>query len=172
MSRLVSELLLSRSIALTLGPPPGETHKRMAAISDRWKRKPANYSPTCWFLGWGRGCGWITGDMGEANSHQAGHRPAPGRRRAASFCASSRVRARGWRFVTGHSPTRSRRRNAAAPTMTAAAPMAVITPPAVQFGADAGAGAIWWNKEVSSSQWLLFENPPTSVTRIDHTMRP
>ena len=25
----------------------------MAAISDRWKRKPASYPLTCWFLGWG-----------------------------------------------------------------------------------------------------------------------
>ena len=33
----------------------GEPHTRMAAISDRWKRKSANYSLTCWLFGWGRG---------------------------------------------------------------------------------------------------------------------
>jgi hypothetical protein len=27
----------------------------MAAISDRWKRKPASYPLTCLFLGWGDG---------------------------------------------------------------------------------------------------------------------
>jgi hypothetical protein len=32
-----------------------ETHRRMAAISDRWKRKPASYPLTCLFLGWGDG---------------------------------------------------------------------------------------------------------------------
>jgi len=50
--------------------------------------------------------------------------------------------------------------------------MATIIPLLAQFGADAGAAAIWWNKDVSSNQWLLSAKPPITVTRTDHEITP
>src|SRR5579872_5432516 len=53
-----------------------------------------------------------------------------------------------------HSFCKSRRLKATPPRIDAARPIATMIPSASQFGATAGADAIWWNTEVSRIQWL------------------
>jgi len=54
-SRGVGALSEDRSAGSGVRPFRDETYSTTAIISEGWKRKSANYSLTCWFLGWGQG---------------------------------------------------------------------------------------------------------------------
>ena len=43
-----------------------------------------------------------------------------------------------------------------------------MMPFASQFGGTPGAEAMWWNTDVSRTQWLTVPNPPTMTTSNDH----
>ena len=47
-----------------------------------------------------------------------------------------------------------------------------MIPFASQSGGTAGADAIWWKTDVSSTQWLMAPMPPTMTTSSDHTRTP
>ena len=71
-----------------------------------------------------------------------------------------------------HSLAKSRRLKAMPPISADATPIATRIASAVQLGATAGAAAIWWKTEVSSTQWFSEPIPPTTSVSNDQPSTP